>query len=185
MVRKGRQVMREECRNGVGGFFFACSGDDLSTKADKAIAEQKGIARTLSTHQIWTLASIIEKETALENERPMVARVFLNRLAANMKLQADPTLIYGLQKHGESLTKDDLGTPGLYNTYRNKGLPPGPICSPGRSSLRAVFNPSEDLNYYFVSRNDGSHSFSKSLKEHNKAVKRYRELVRQKESSKL
>ncbi len=180
MVEKGRQVMDEECQNSANEFFFACSGKESLKKKTHIGTQKKGVERTLSTHQILTLASIIEKEASLENERPLVSRVFLNRLDINMRLQADPTLIYGLQKFGEPLTRVDLKTPGPYNTYLNKGLPPGPICSPGQASIRAVFQSSEGSYYYFVSQNDGSHSFSKSLREHNKAVKRYRELTKKK-----
>ncbi|MDD5757673.1 MAG: endolytic transglycosylase MltG [Desulfobulbaceae bacterium] len=128
----------------------------------------------LSAHEVIILASIVEKETALARERPLVARVFLNRLRLGMKLQTDPTVIYGLGKFGVSLTRDDLNTPSPYNTYVNDGLPVGPICNPGRAAISAVLNPATVDYTYFVSQNDGSHYFSKSLNEHNRAVARYR-----------
>ena len=129
---------------------------------------------SLSPHEVLILASIIEKETALTVERPQVAKVFLNRLRLGMKLQTDPTVIYGLAKFGAPLTKDDLDTPTPYNTYANRGLPLGPICNPGRTAIAAVLNPASDDYTYFVSQNDGSHYFSKTLNEHNQAVARYR-----------
>ena len=128
----------------------------------------------LSPHEVLILASIIEKETALTSERPLVAKVFLNRLKLGMKLQADPTVIYGLAKFGAPLTKEDLDTPTPYNTYANRGLPVGPICNPGRTAIAAALNPASADYTYFVSQNDGSHYFSKTLNEHNQAVARYR-----------
>ena len=132
------------------------------------------VSPRLSRHQVLTLASIIEKETALAAERPLVAKVFLNRLRTGMRLQADPTVIYGLAKFGEPLTKADLSTPNPYNTYSQPGLPHGPICSPGRTAIVAVYHPAPLDYYYFVAQNDGSHYFSRTLDEHNRAVARYR-----------
>ena len=127
----------------------------------------------MTEKQVVTLASIVEKETGVAAERPLIAAVFLNRLQKGMYLQADPTVIYGLKKFNGNLTKKDLRDPTPYNTYRRKGLPAGPICNPGRESLAAVLHPA-DANYlYFVSRNDGSHYFSKTLTEHNRAVYRF------------
>lgn len=128
----------------------------------------------LSLHEVLILASIIEKETALDAERPLVAKVFLNRLRLGMKLQTDPTVVYGLAKFGSPLTKRDLDTPTPYNTYASRGLPAGPICNPGRTAIAAVFNPAATDYCYFVAQNDGSHYFSKTLMEHNQAVARYR-----------
>jgi len=128
----------------------------------------------LIPYEVLILASIIEKETALAAERPLVAKVFLNRLRLGMKLQTDPTVIYGLAKFGAPLTKDDLDTSTPFNTYANRGLPVGPICNPGRTAIAAALNPAADDYTYFVSQNDGSHYFSKSLSEHNQAVARYR-----------
>lgn len=128
----------------------------------------------LSTHQVLTLASIVEKETGLAAERPLIARVFLNRLRQGMRLQTDPTVIYGIKAFNGNLTKLDLMTPSPYNTYLIPGLPPGPIANPGRAAIQAVLAPAPQGDYYyFVSKNDGSHYFSRSLSEHNRAVNRY------------
>ena len=127
----------------------------------------------LTPHEQVILASIVEKETGLPEERGTIASVFLNRLKRNMRLQADPTVIYGLEKFDGNLTRKDLQTPSPYNTYLIKGLPVGPICSPGREALEAVLQPDQGAFLYFVSRNDGSHYFSKTLTEHNRAVYRF------------
>ena len=116
---------------------------------------------------------MIEKESGVGDERPVIASVFLNRLKKKMKLQSDPTVIYGLSSFGTALTRSDLKTATPYNTYTIPALPPGPICSPGEHALRAVFFPSETDFLYFVSKNDGTHYFSKSLREHNRAVRKY------------
>jgi UPF0755 protein len=134
---------------------------------------EKGHKTPLSLQEIVTLASIVEKETGHVEERPLIASVFLNRLAKRMRLESDPTVIYGLQDFDGNLTKKDLQSPNPYNTYRHRGLPPGPIANPGRDSLRAVLNPVQTQHLYFVSKNDGSHHFSSTLKEHNRAVVRY------------
>jgi UPF0755 protein len=127
----------------------------------------------LTRHQIVTLASIVEKETADPTERPLIARVFLNRLQKSMRLQADPTVIYGLPNFNGNLTKKDLKQDTPYNTYVIKGLPPGPICNPGRAAIEAVLHPADSQALYFVSKNNGSHQFSNTLKEHNRAVRKY------------
>ena len=127
----------------------------------------------MSIREIVTLASIVEKETGLAEERPVIASVFLNRLKKRMRLESDPTVIYDLKGFDGNLKKKDLRTPSLYNTYRHRGLPPGPIANPGRASLDAVLNPVQTNYLYFVSKNDGSHFFSGTLKEHNRAVTRY------------
>ncbi len=127
----------------------------------------------LSRHQVITLASIVEKETAAPEERPVIAGVFFNRLAEKMRLQSDPTVIYGLPDFNGNLTRSDLATPTDYNTYVITGLPPGPICNPGRDSIAAVLHPAEVPYLYFVSKNDSTHHFSTSLKEHNRAVRTY------------
>lgn len=127
----------------------------------------------LSRHQVFTLASIVEKETGRADERPLIAAVFLNRLAKNMKLQSDPTVIYGLDDFDGTLSRTDLKSDTAYNTYLINGLPPGPICSPGKDALQAVLSPAESNYYYFVSKNDGSHHFSTNLREHNRAVRKY------------
>ena len=124
----------------------------------------------LSRHELVTLASIVEKETGLAQERPQIARVFYNRLQKRMRLQADPTVIYGLGNFDGNLTKRDLRTPSAYNTYLLSGLPAGPIANPGKEALRAVLAPLSGSWLYFVARGDGSHQFSGNLKEHNRAV---------------
>jgi UPF0755 protein len=124
-------------------------------------------------HEVFTLASIVEKETGQAQERPLVAGVFLNRLARGMRLQSDPTVVYGLNDFSGRLSRADLRTPTPYNTYLISGLPPGPICSPGEASLQAVLAPAETDYLYFVAKNDGTHHFSRNLREHNRAVRLY------------
>lgn len=126
-----------------------------------------------SLHEAVTLASLVEKETSLRSERPLVAAVFHNRLRRDMPLQCDPSVIYGLDDFDGNLTRQHLSTPTLYNTYVFRGLPPGPIASPSLDSLVAALNP-VPLNYlYFVARGDGSHVFSSDLEAHNRAVNRF------------
>ncbi|MDY6987016.1 MAG: endolytic transglycosylase MltG [Thermodesulfobacteriota bacterium] len=127
----------------------------------------------LSAHEVVTLASIVEKETAKPEERPLIAAVFLNRLRRGMGLESDPTVIYGITGFDGNLTRKDLQTVTPYNTYRIVGLPAGPISNPGRASMEAVLYPSEQPYLYFVSKNDGSHHFSSTLAEHNTMVDRY------------
>jgi UPF0755 protein len=127
----------------------------------------------LSREQVICLASIIEKEAKLEEEKPLISAVFHNRLKTGMSLDADPTVIYGRQAFDRDLKKTDLTTYTPYNTYLMKGLPKGPICNPGRSSLLAVLYPAKSDAVYFVSRNDGSHVFSRTLNEHNHYVMVY------------
>ena len=126
-----------------------------------------------TVHQIVTLASVIEKETGREEERPLVSAVFRNRLRRGMPLQADPTVIYGIENFDGNLTRRDLETPTPYNTYTAPGLPAGPIGNPGRSALLAALRPADVPYLYFVARDDGSHEFNSSLAEHNRAVNRY------------
>ncbi|MEN8191142.1 MAG: endolytic transglycosylase MltG [Thermodesulfobacteriota bacterium] len=127
----------------------------------------------MSVNDVVTLASIIEKETGQAAERPRIASVFHNRLKRNMRLQSDPTVIYGIENFSGNLTRKDLKTPTPFNTYVIKGLPPHPICNPGKEAVVAVLEPEESKFIFFVSKNDGSHHFSTSLKEHNRAVNRY------------
>jgi UPF0755 protein len=127
----------------------------------------------MTLEQVITLASIVEKETGCPEERPMISRVFLNRLEKNMRLESDPTVIYGISNFNGNLTKRDLKTKTPYNTYIIRGLPPGPIASPGLAAISAVLNPVEGNYYYFVSKNNGTHYFSKTLKEHNRAVRKF------------
>ncbi|MBM4120775.1 MAG: endolytic transglycosylase MltG [Nitrospira sp.] len=127
----------------------------------------------MSLHQVLTLASIVEKEAGLESERPLIASVFHNRLERGIPLQSDPTVIYGLEHFDGNIRKQDLDSPSPYNTYRVRGLPPGPIANPGLGSIKAVLYPASTTNLYFVSRNDGTHQFSATLAEHNRAVEKY------------
>lgn len=136
-------------------------------------AERTVNGQTFSLRQIVTLASIVELETAAPLERPRIAGVFLNRLRIGMRLQTDPTVIYAMKLAGQyqgNIRKSDLSGDSPYNTYRFAGLPPGPIGSPGHSALEAVLNPEPTEDLYFVSRNDGTHVFSKSLRDHERAV---------------
>jgi UPF0755 protein len=137
---------------------------------DALIGDQK---IGMSVKDMVTLASIVEKETGLADERPIIASVFLNRLERGMRLDSDPTVIYGLKDFDGNLRREDLRTPSPYNTYIHPGLPLGPIANPGRESLKAVLDPADTEYLYFVSKNDGSHHFSSTLKEHNKAVFKY------------
>lgn len=124
-------------------------------------------------HETVILASIVEKETGVAEERPRIASVFANRLRKGMRLQSDPTVIYTIDDFSGTITKSDLQRKTLYNTYVIRGLPPGPICSPGRAALDAVLNPADEPYLYFVSKNDGTHHFSTTLREHNRAVRKY------------
>jgi UPF0755 protein len=133
-------------------------------------------ARGLDVRQAVTLASLVEKETAKAEERPLVAAVYANRLRIGMGLQCDPTVIYALQRAGRftgNLRREDLLFDSPYNTYRYAGLPPGPIASPGRASLEAAVRPADVPYIYFVSRNDGSHAFAATLAEHNANVEKW------------
>ncbi len=127
----------------------------------------------LSQLEAVTLASIVERETALPAERPLVAAVFLNRLRIGMPLQSDPTVIYGIEGFDGNLRRSDLAARNVYNTYVVRGLPPGPIAAPGRDALAAALHPAVTDHLYFVARKDGSHQFSRTLAEHNRAVQRF------------
>ena len=130
----------------------------------------------LTTRQVVTLASLVEKETAQADERPMVAAVYRNRMKIGMALQADPTVVYAMQKAGKyngNIRRDDLAIDSPYNTYRYPGLPPGPIAAPGARAIEAVLMPAAVNYLYFVSRNDGSHVFSQTLEEHNRNVREF------------
>ena len=137
---------------------------------------ERAAARELSIREVVTLASLIQKETGLDEERPLVSAVYNNRLGRRMPLQCDPTVIYALQLAGlydGNLTRDNLRFDSPYNTYVYPGLPPGPIAAPGAADLRAAVHPAEVSHLYFVSRNDGSHVFADSLREHNRNVREY------------
>lgn len=127
-----------------------------------------------SPYEALTLASIIEKETGQASERATIAGVFTRRLRMGMKLQTDPTVIYGMgESFDGNIRRKDLREDTPYNTYVHKGLPPSPICMPGRDALHAAVNPASGKALYFVGKGDGSHAFSATLKEHNAAVRKY------------
>jgi len=136
------------------------------------LAEERRRA-DLTEIEMVTLASVIEKETGRPEERAMISGVFHNRLRLGMPLQSDPTVIYGLTLFDGNLTREHLEDVSPYNTYRWKGLPPGPIANPGRAALEAAVAPAATSALYFVSRNDGTHEFSTSLAQHNRAVRHY------------
>jgi UPF0755 protein len=133
----------------------------------------KAEALRLNRHQLITLASIIQKEAGNVMEMPLISAVFHNRLKKGIALQADPTVIYGIADFNGNLTRKHLETLTPYNTYKIKGLPPGPIASPGLFALQAAANPAASKDLYFVSRGDGTHEFSSTLEDHNRAVRRY------------
>ena len=127
----------------------------------------------LSVNQVVTLASIIEKETGAAFERPIISSVFHNRLKRNMRLESDPTVIYGIKDFDGNITRKHLKEATPYNTYAIAGLPPGPIASPGLKSIEAALYPADTKFLFFVSKNDGSHIFSPTFEEHNQAVLKY------------
>lgn len=129
----------------------------------------------MSENEVLTLASIIEKEAVVDSERALISAVYHNRLKKNMLLQADPTAIYGIKSSREKITREDLLRMTPYNTYKIKGLPPGPIASPGLKSIEAALYPANAPYIYFVSLDDRSHHFSTTLEEHMQAVKQYRQ----------
>ena len=133
-----------------------------------------------SLGSIVTMASLVERETPKAEERPLVAGVFTNRLAKNMMLQCDPTVIYALQQEGKyngTLTLKDLRMDSPYNTYENRGLPPGPIGNPGEVALGAAMHPADTTYLYFVANTQGGHFFASTLAEHNKNVAKYHRLL--------
>jgi len=156
-------------------------------KQFRLVAEQIGLTATVqadvqaNVQKTVTMASIIEKETAVPEERPVVASVYYNRLGRNIALQADPSVIYAELldgSYGGALHHSDMHFQSAYNTYSHLGLPPGPIGNPGRTSLEAAMHPAKTDYYYFVSDGNGHHRFSRSLEEHNQNVARLRQAVR-------
>ncbi len=135
--------------------------------------KQSAVRVGLNPHQLVTLASIIEKETGVVDEMPLISSVFHNRLKRRIPLQTDPTVIYGIKNFDGNITRKHLETPTPYNTYQIRGLPPGPIASPGLAALHAAAHPAATKYLYFVARGDGSHQFSNTLEEHNAAVRQY------------
>ena len=146
----------------------------LQKALDKAWNERDENLPLADPYQMLILASIVEKETGIASERPQVASVFINRLKANMKLQTDPTVIYGMgERYTGNIRKKDLETMTPYNTYMIEGLPPTPIAMVSESALQAVAHPAKTDFYYFVADGSGGHKFTRNLNEHNKAVQEY------------
>ncbi|MCH2172169.1 endolytic transglycosylase MltG [Myxococcota bacterium] len=143
-------------------------------KRNWRLIESRAAKRGMSMREVVTLASIVEKETSDPDERPLIASVFHNRLARGMRLETDPTVIYGIPNFDGNLRRKDLeNRENPYNTYRIPGLPPGPIASPGAEALMAVVEPAQSDYLYFVSRNDGTHKFSRTYAEHRVAVNEF------------
>jgi len=141
---------------------------------DKLWAERAADTQLKSPNEALTLASIVEKETGRAEERPQIARVFLSRLKLGMKLQTDPTVIYGMgANYNGNIRRSDLDTDTPYNTYTRSGLPPTPIALPGKAALAAVIHPADTEALYFVAKGNGSHEFSATLEAHNRAVAKY------------
>ena len=146
----------------------------LQKALDKAWSERDENLPLADPYQMLILASVVEKETGIAAERPQVASVFINRLKANMKLQTDPTVIYGMgERYTGNIRKKDLETMTPYNTYMIEGLPPTPIAMVSESALQAVAHPAKTDFYYFVADGSGGHKFTRNLNEHNKAVQEY------------
>lgn len=168
-------------------FTYGDTKNSIIVRAKKAMAEVLAKAweerasdlPLKSPRELLILASVVEKETGIDYERPQVASVFVNRLKKGMKLQTDPTVIYALtngeQELGRPLLKKDLKTDSPYNTYKYYGLPPAPICNPGMEAIKAAANPADTNFLYFVASGDGGHNFAASLAEHNRNVKVWRQ----------
>lgn len=172
-------------------------GMERQAIVDKLMADQRALVQSIwerrdpdlpiaDINEFVTLASIVEKETGRADERPHVASVFVNRLRRGMRLQSDPTILYGLfggqgKPEDRPIYRSDIDKPTPYNTYTIDGLPPGPIANPGRAALEAVANPSETKDLYFVADGTGGHVFAETLDEHNANVARYRAFLREQE----
>lgn len=174
-------------------------GMERQAIVDKLMADQRALVQGIwerrdpdlpikDIGEFVTLASIVEKETGRADERPRVASVFVNRLRRGMRLQSDPTILYGLfggqgKPDDRPIYRSDIDKPTPYNTYTIDGLPPGPIANPGRAALEAVANPSETKDLYFVADGTGGHVFAETLEEHNANVARYRKFLREQEQA--
>ncbi|MES2502081.1 MAG: endolytic transglycosylase MltG [Pseudomonadota bacterium] len=148
--------------------------DSMQVKLNQAWNNRAPNLPYKNSYEALIMASIVEKETGKASERPMIAGVFLNRLRIGMRLQTDPTVIYGMgDKYDGNIRRKDLQTDTIYNTYTRSGLPPTPIAMPGLASIEAALHPEQTKALYFVGKGDGSHAFSNSLVEHNRAVSKY------------
>lgn len=152
--------------------------EEFKKRVEPEIASAGAGKPNLSAHQIVTLASIVEREAVLAQERPMIASVYLNRMRIRMRLEADPTVQYALGHWKKGLTTADLRNPSPYNTYVHYGLPPGPICSPGLESIRAALAPAKTDALYFVADATGAHVFSATYEEHLKAKRSFKRTLR-------
>lgn len=186
-----RLGMQEEIAEGLffpDTYYFSSGMSDLSLlkrahqimeqRLTEAWQERSQNLPYSTPYEALIMASIVEKETGRASERPMIAAVFINRLHIGMRLQTDPTVIYGLgEAFDGNLRKSDLTTDNAYNTYTRAGLPPSPIAMPGWASIQAALHPDATSALYFVSKGDGTHHFSHSLDEHNQAVNRYQKIA--------
>jgi UPF0755 protein len=184
LARLGVQAASPEGQFFPDTYFFAAGSSDvallkrahraLETRLAAAWEKRASDLPLASPYEALILASIVEKETGNPSERPLVASVFVNRLRLRMRLQTDPTVIYGMgERFGGNLRKRDLEADTTYNTYTREGLPPTPIALPSQASLDAATRPAQTTYLYFVSRGDGTSAFSSSLAEHTRAVNRY------------
>lgn len=156
------------------------AGERLDKTLDEAWQNRAPGLPYKTPRDLLTMASIVEKETGLADERPKVASVFINRLRLGMRLQTDPSVIYGMgDSYKGTITKQDLATPTPYNTYQISGLPPAPIAMPGQASLAAAAHPQKTAYLYFVADGKGGHTFSTNLASHNQAVQQYRDSVKE------
>jgi UPF0755 protein len=145
----------------------------MHKRMKSVVGERPAYGPGMSLHEMLTMASLVEKEARVYAEREFISSVFHNRLRRGMKLDCDPTVRYAVKKFTGPITVSDLKNDSPYNTYLRRGLPPTPICAPGRDSILAAMYPKKTDLLYFVARNDGSHQFSKTLREHNEAVQKY------------
>ena len=161
-------------RNTADTVILQRSYDAMKSKLDDAWSKRATGLPYKNSYQALIMASIVEKETGKASERPTIAGVFINRMRIGMRLQTDPTVIYGMgAQYNGNIRKKDLITDTPYNTYTRNGLPPTPIAMPGLASIEAALHPANTKALYFVGKGDGSHAFSNSLEEHNRAVVKY------------